>query len=578
MPDDSFSRPPAPDAAKRGAARSRRRQSKHVRHSPELAVVVLAVGAPKETVTAVRSLLNQSPPVEIVVVNSGGGDMGRRLREAGIDVKVVERAERLYVGAARNLGIEATRATYVAFLASDCRATPGWARQRLKAHREGHLAVGSAVANSNPGNPFAWAHHFSLWPRRLPTLKENGLAFGASYHRWLFKKYGMFRPDLRTAEDSEFHYRLRKDHEPVWRPQVRTIHANPTGFFTLLRDQYQRGSRAARAGFELKRPPFPRNLLAWGWRRAAFSVRTAVAHAPKSHRLAVYLSLPFIPLAAAAYCLGVVRWHRDNRVPLGRRHRAAPEPQGEVNPMITRRTFKGISRIRNILRRRPKLIALFSYRYDAHLVPDLIENIRPIVDGYAAFDDRFAETEFSNETLRRRALIDAARAMRARWVVFIDPDERLERDAGRKIFEMLMMDELVVFGFRLREMFAADAYRVDGQWGEKCVYRLFPLLDGQEFDTRTLHGPHYPLGYLPRRTDINLYHLKMIAPARRIARRDLYKRLDPERRFQSIGYDYLADDDGAVLERIPPGREYHPTHVDDGGLWMADAPAESTQS
>ncbi|MHB9448567.1 hypothetical protein ACYG9R_17570 [Mesorhizobium sp. RSR565B] len=42
-----------------------------------------------------------------------------------------------------------------------------------------------------------------------------------------------------------------------------------------------------------------------------------------------------------------------------------------------------------------------------------------------------------------------------------------------------------------------------------------------------------------------------------------------------MGYDYLADEAGAVFEQIPPGRDYHPPHVDDGGLWMA-VPAGAT--
>ena len=41
---------------------------------PELAVVVLSVGAPAELRTAVESLLRQTEALEIVVVNSGGGD------------------------------------------------------------------------------------------------------------------------------------------------------------------------------------------------------------------------------------------------------------------------------------------------------------------------------------------------------------------------------------------------------------------------------------------------------------------------------------------------------------------------
>ncbi|MBN9023617.1 MAG: glycosyltransferase family 2 protein, partial [Rhizobiales bacterium] len=99
----------APHAIRAGAAAG----------APELAAIVLALGAPDEAVEAVRSLLAQDPPVEIVVVNSGGGGMAAKLRAAGIDVPVIEREERLYAGAVRNLGIAATRAPFVGFLAAD---------------------------------------------------------------------------------------------------------------------------------------------------------------------------------------------------------------------------------------------------------------------------------------------------------------------------------------------------------------------------------------------------------------------------------------------------------------------------
>jgi hypothetical protein len=60
----------------------------------------------------------------------------------------------------------------------------------------------------------------------------------------------------------------------------------------------------------------------------------------------------------------------------------------------------------------------------------------------------------------------------------------------------------------------------------------------------------------------------MITRRRREARAALYKYLDPDRRMQSLGYDYLADEEGAQFEAIPAGREYLPPHSDDGGLWM----------
>jgi len=41
---------------------------------PELAVVVIGYRAPPDLAAAVRSVLDQSIPLEIVVVNSGGGN------------------------------------------------------------------------------------------------------------------------------------------------------------------------------------------------------------------------------------------------------------------------------------------------------------------------------------------------------------------------------------------------------------------------------------------------------------------------------------------------------------------------
>jgi hypothetical protein len=50
----------------------------------------------------------------------------------------------------------------------------------------------------------------------------------------------------------------------------------------------------------------------------------------------------------------------------------------------------------------------------------------------------------------------------------------------------------------------------------------------------------------------------MIGERDRQARRDRYKRLDPDNHFQPSGYDYLTDAAGLTLEKLPAGREYEP--------------------
>lgn len=235
-----------------------------------------------------------------------------------------------------------------------------------------------------------------------------------------------------------------------------------------------------------------------------------------------------------------------------------------MKPRRWRRTRFGVTRRR--------LVAVFSYRFDTHLVPDLLANIDPVVDGWIGFDDRQASGVFSSEPARRRELLRAARQAGADWILAIDPDERLEARAAQVVGRLMRGSRRIAWAFHFREMYTADSYRVDGLWGRKVQHRLFTAFDPEDYEPVALHGQWFPPsgGFALRHADLSLYHLKMVEPRRRAGRRDLYNALDPQRLHQAIGYDYLADEEGAVFETIAPGRGYQPVHVDDGGLWMAD--------
>jgi hypothetical protein len=104
---------------------------------------------------------------------------------------------------------------------------------------------------------------------------------------------------------------------------------------------------------------------------------------------------------------------------------------------------------------RPMILAIFSFRYDAELVPDLLANVSPAVDGWVAFDDRAAGDLFSNEPRRRRLLIERAKELGATWVLAIDPDERIERGAATRIRGLTSERHRIIWEFNLREMFTA---------------------------------------------------------------------------------------------------------------------------
>ncbi len=220
--------------------------------SHELAVVVISLRAQEGVSEAVRSLQEQDAACELVVVNSGGGNVASRLRDAGLATPVHEIAAAVYPGAARNAGIAATRAPFVAFLAADCRALPGWVAARVAAHADGAAVVASAVVNPYRRNACSWATQALLFSRRMPGVPApQALLYGCSYDRAVLERYGPFRTDLRAGEDTELHRRLPGGVAVRWCPEVRTAHGHPRTLPALLADQFGRGRRAARAWAEL---------------------------------------------------------------------------------------------------------------------------------------------------------------------------------------------------------------------------------------------------------------------------------------------------------------------------------------
>jgi len=273
--------------------------------SAALSVVVLGHRAPPMLRDAVLSLLAEEPRPEIVVVNSGGGGAAGLL--AGLPVPVIERAETLFPGAARNLGVGATRAPFVAFLADDCLAAPGWVAARIAAHEAGAEVVASALLPDRTRHPVALAAHLSLFAARLPTTPpEAAQRYGCSYARALLEQAGSFREDLRTGEDTEFHARLAA---PIaWCPEVRTIHRADPRLGALLADRAARGARAAEAWAGIGRP-VPR----WNWLAAIgqrsgsawrLSARAAGREFPWTSLVAAF---PLVVAANIAYAAGAMR-------------------------------------------------------------------------------------------------------------------------------------------------------------------------------------------------------------------------------------------------------------------------------
>ena len=237
-------------------------------------------------------------------------------------------------------------------------------------------------------------------------------------------------------------------------------------------------------------------------------------------------------------------------------------------------------------RRRRRLLALLAVRDEMRHLPGYFANVAPHVDGVVALDD--GSTDGSAEFLEGRAevlevirvpadrpgwdevgnyrrLVDAALRHEPDWLVSLDADERVERGFRGRAERVMARGErlgLSAFAVRLRELWGSEnTMRVDGRWGRKAPPRLFRAGAGLVFDQRPLHAGKAPLqarflgSYL--RADLLVYHVKMINPDDREARRARYLAADPECRWQpGVGYDYLTDERGLRLRSVPRRRGF----------------------
>lgn len=273
----------------------------------ELACAVLSYRDEPFLVDAVRSLLDQDVPIEVVVVNSGGGDPAARLASAGLDIPIYSVAQRLYPGAARNIGIGRTRAPYVAFLAADCLALPGWGANRLRAHRDGAAAVASAMTNAHSASSVAWAALLLQHNRRLAvTAAKHRLHYSLSYDRALFDRFGRFREDLRAGEDTEFNARFRNHARTVFAADALTAHRYPTALSAMLHDSFRRGGLQARMQGEIDSGGPQRIRVALAGPRNVVRSLIVSARSRSPERGMMLRALPLVVAGAAAHVAGAL--------------------------------------------------------------------------------------------------------------------------------------------------------------------------------------------------------------------------------------------------------------------------------
>lgn len=243
---------------------------------PACSVIVPSYCAEGTIAACLDSLRRQDAPFpfEVIVVDSSPDGTPALVRSRYPEARLLQQPQRTDPAMARNLGAASARGPVLAFLDSDCIASPGWLRGLLAALDKRYDAAGGSILNGLPGSLVAWAGYFCEFREFLPKgppRRVGNLTLGnAAYRSEAFQAAGGFPNGCFPQEDQVFHHFFTAQGFRIWfDPRIRVSHAHRAALPDFLAHQGRIGRANARVVRRLglpgaalaRRPALARALL-----------------------------------------------------------------------------------------------------------------------------------------------------------------------------------------------------------------------------------------------------------------------------------------------------------------------------
>lgn len=199
-----------------------------------------------------NSLQNQAAdvPFEILVVDSSSDGTDRLIADEYPQIRLLHFADRVCVGRARNIGIQATHGDIIVFMDSDCVAGSDWLRGMLQGLRELNAdGVCGSIANGTPGSVSGSVGFLLEFFRFLPSCEGPSparflLGGNCAYRRHVLNGHA-YAEDTTAGEDFLFSSEIAHNGGALYfLPSCSVIHRNKTGLSRVLRYQYRLGQSA----------------------------------------------------------------------------------------------------------------------------------------------------------------------------------------------------------------------------------------------------------------------------------------------------------------------------------------------
>jgi mycofactocin system glycosyltransferase len=245
---------------------------------PGISIIIPSYNRANELRRCLQSLETLSYPrdcIEIIVIDDASSDATNTMlqeytQEAGskgLDVRVVRHTERYGVAISRNTGAEAARYDLLAYIDSDCVASPTWLSDLVPAFQDASIAAVGGMIHALDRTTILGRYEdvrssLFMGVRAQQVQLEGPLSYlptaNLLVRREIWHQLGGFAP-LTFGEDVDFCHRLLATNHPIlYLPQGVVYHDYRTEWWPFLRIHALYASAEAAL---LKRHPEQRRVL-----------------------------------------------------------------------------------------------------------------------------------------------------------------------------------------------------------------------------------------------------------------------------------------------------------------------------
>ena len=222
---------------------------------PIVSVIVPCYNSERTIRGCLTAILSQhgSVPFDVIVVDSSLDRTPHIVENEFPTVQLIHLEGRTFAGAARNIGVRATRAPFCLMIDSDCIARPDLIERMVARHHEAECAaVGGSLRNGTPKSLSGWTGYLLEFKEFIPSAPMRDVntvpTANVTYRRETLERHGYFDDDMWLSEDVLFNWKIHKSGERIlFDPAIEVTHLNRTGWKQVLSYQVSLGRCSAEA-------------------------------------------------------------------------------------------------------------------------------------------------------------------------------------------------------------------------------------------------------------------------------------------------------------------------------------------